>query len=200
MSPRRSVADARQTRDAVLARGVALASVEGLEGLTIGRLAVDLAMSKSGVLGIFGSKEALQVAVVEAATQTFGAEVVERTAGTKAGLAKLRALAEAYVSHLERGVFPGGCFFAAAAAEFDDREGPVRDAVAWIWSVFERELRTHVRLAMSAGELPADTDADQVVFELEGLMLALNTAMRLTRDPVAPQRARRAMARLLGGE
>jgi AcrR family transcriptional regulator len=181
----------------VLSRGVEIASTEGLEGLTIGRLAADLAMSKSGVLGIFGSKEALQLAAVETATQIFATEVVEPATGT--GLSRLRALCEAYVSHLERGVFPGGCFFAAAITEFDDREGPVRDAIAWTRGLWQRELRSQASLAISAGDLPPDPDADQLVFELEGIMLALNTALRLDRHPQAAARARRAMNRLLAG-
>ncbi|RZQ60542.1 TetR/AcrR family transcriptional regulator [Amycolatopsis suaedae] len=197
MSPRSSFAHARQTREAIVEAGLRIASVEGLEGLTIGRLAADLGLSKSGVLGHFGSKETLQLEVVDAAAELFGREVVGRAERAPEGLRRLRALVESWVSYVERGVLPGGCFFTAAASEFDDRSGPVRNAVAGLAWVWERDLRRQVDLAVAAGELPAGTDSDQVVFELSGHLLALNYALRLHRDPAAPARARTAIARLL---
>lgn len=175
-----------------------IASIEGLEGLTIGRLAAELNMSKSGVHGHFGSKEGLQLAVVDAAADVFTREVAQRAAGTAAGMPRLLAVCAAWVSYVEREIFPGGCFFTAAAAEFDDRDGPVRDAIAGLSTGWQRDLRHHVRLAIEAGDLLPDTDADQVVFELSGQMLALNHALRLNRDHTAPDRARQAMSRLLG--
>jgi AcrR family transcriptional regulator len=198
MSPRRSAAEARQTRADILARAVRLASVEGLEGLTIGRLATALDMSKSGVLGHFGSKEELQLAVVDAAADLFAREVADKARGIEPGLPKLRAMCAAWVSYLERRVFPGGCFFTAAAAEFDDRPGRVRDAIAGMASVWDRDLYRQVRTATQAGDLPPDTDADQLVFEMSGVILALNNALQLYRDTRAPARARRALSRLLG--
>lgn len=196
--------DAGQTHAAIVARGVAVASVEGLEGLTIGRLAADLGMSKSGLLGHFGSKQALQLEVVDAAAAIFSREVADRAArgavdraSDGPGLARLRAICAAWVSYLERPVFPGGCFFMAAASEYDDRPGRVRDAIAGLVALWERDLRMRVRAAVRAGELPADTDPDQVVFELAGVMTALNYALRLRRDPAAVVRAQRAIARLL---
>ncbi|MCP3803800.1 TetR/AcrR family transcriptional regulator [Allokutzneria sp. A3M-2-11 16] len=199
MSPRRSATEARHTRSVILDRGVEVASVEGLEGLTIGRLAADLGMSKSGLLGHFGSKEVLQLAVIDTAAGIFGQEVPGRVTGVESGLPRLRALCSAWVSYLERGVFPGGCFFTAAVAEFDDREGPVRDAIAGMVAVWRRDLMIQIRLATSVGELPADTDADQLMFELYGVLLSLNHSLRLDRDNKAGDRARRAIARLLGG-
>ncbi|MFJ9946611.1 TetR/AcrR family transcriptional regulator [Kitasatospora sp. NPDC091207] len=201
MSPRRSVAEARRTRSSILRRGLDLASVEGLEGLTIGRLATDLSMSKSGVLGHFGTKETLQLAVVDEAVALFVREVVLRAAavGAEPGLPRLLVQCEAWVSYLERDLLPGGCFFTAVTSEFDDREhGPVRSAVAAKNAVWQRELRHQAELAIAAGQLPADPDADQVVFELTGQVLALNHARRLYRDAAAPARTRRAMRRLLG--
>lgn len=198
MSPRRSVVEARRTRGAILDRGVVLASAEGLEGLTIGRLAADLDLSKSGVLGHFGSKEDLQLAVVDAAAAIFTREVADKARGVRPGLPKLLAMCAAWVSYLERGVFPGGCFFTAAAAEFDGRPGRVRDAVAGLSTVWDRDLYRQVRTAVAAGDLPPDTDADQVVFELTGAMLALNNAIQLYRDAGAAARARAAMERVLG--
>src|SRR3954447_1785713 len=110
---RRSAAEAAQTRTAILDRSVALASLEGLEGLTIGRLAADLDMSKSGVLGHFGAKEELQLAVVDTAADIFAREVAAQAQDAKPGLPRLRAMCAAWVSYLERRVFPGGCFFTA---------------------------------------------------------------------------------------
>jgi AcrR family transcriptional regulator len=199
MSPRRSVAEARRTRADLLARGLAIASVDGLEGLTIGRLAAEAGMSKSGVLGQFGSKENLQLAVIDTAAAVFAREVTEPVLRhTPAGMPRLLALCAHWVSYLERGVFPGGCFFTAAATEFDDRDGRVREAIAALNEMWQRGLRRHVLLAAQAGDLPPDTDPDQLVFELTGQVLALNHALRLTRDRTAPERTRRAMSRLLG--
>ena len=129
--PRRSAADAARTRTAILERSVDLASVEGLEGLTIGRLAADLQMSKAGVLGHFGTKEELQLAALGAARERLPPR--DLGAGRQAaapGRARLLAIADAWLSYLGRDVFPGGCFVAAASCEFDDRPGRVRDAIA----------------------------------------------------------------------
>lgn len=201
VSPRRSVADTRLTRAAILTRALDLASVEGLEGLTIGRLAGDLAMSKSGVLGHFGTKESLQLAVVDEAVAMFTREVAHRAeaAGGAPGLPRLLARCEAWISYLERELLPGGCFFTAAATEFDDREeGPVRAAVAARNAAWQRRLRRDVEDAVAAGGMAPDTDPEQIVFELTGQVLALNHARRLYRDAGAPDRARRAVRRLLG--
>ncbi len=188
---------ARETRAALLARGMRIASVEGLEGLTIGRLASDLGMSKSGVLGRFGSKEALQLAVIDEAAAVFSREVVSRARDATPGMPHLAALCEAWISYLERDVFPGGCFFMATAPEFDDREGPVRDVLAALSSVWQNDLRRQALLAVDAGDLPGGTDVDQLVFELGGVMFAANHALRMTRDRRAGARARRAVNRLL---
>lgn len=198
MSPRRSVAAARRTRADILAHGVCLASAEGLEGLTIGRLAASLDMSKSGVLGHFGTKEELQLAVVDAAAEIFTREVAERARGVRPGLPKLVAMCRAWIGYLERRVFPGGCFFTAAAAEFDDRPGRVRDAIVGLTTVWDRDLYRQIRTATSDGDLPPDTDADQLAFELSGVLLALNHSMQLHRDRTAPAKARKAVGRLLG--
>lgn len=199
MSPRRSVAEARRTRDGLLERGLRIASVDGLEGLTIGRLATELGMSKSGVLGHFGTKENLQLGVVETAATVFAREVTgPAVRSTRPGMPRLLTMCAAWVSYLERGVFPGGCFFTAAAVEFDDRGGPVRDAIAALDDMWLRGLHRQVRRAMADGDLPPTTDPDQVVFELTGQMLALNHALRLVGDRTAGDRTRRAMSRLLG--
>ncbi|MEU0388451.1 TetR/AcrR family transcriptional regulator [Streptomyces chartreusis] len=199
MSPRKSVAEARHTRQRIVDRSMEIASLEGLEGLTIGRLASELGMSKAGVLGHFGTKESLQLAVIDAAAELFARQVPQQVPDhLPPGLPRLRALCEAWVAYLEREVLPGGCFFTAAAAEFDGRGGPVRDAIVGMHALWQRDLRLHIRRAVSTGELPPDTDADQLIYELIGIMLALNHYLQLHHDRSAPARTRRALHRLLG--
>ncbi len=202
MSPRNSVAEARRTRQRIVERGIALASRDGLEGLTIGRLAADLKMSKAGVLGHFGTKEALQLATLEGAAVAFSRLVWEPAADVEPGLPRLRAVCEAWIAYLDldagRAVFPGGCFFTTASIEFDARGGPVREAVARMYRVWRRRLAAEARKAVAAGDLPADTDPDQVVFELIGLFMALNQEIQLFEAPDATDRIRRALDRLLG--
>ncbi|GLY64234.1 TetR/AcrR family transcriptional regulator [Amycolatopsis taiwanensis] len=198
MSPRKSVVEARQTRQRIIDRGLAIASVDGLEGLTIGRLATEMEMSKAGVLGHFGTKESIQLAVVDAAAEMFAQEVPQRVRDVPPGLPHLRAVCEAWVSYLERNILPGGCFFTAAAAEFDGRGGPVRDAIAGMEALWQRDLSIHIRRAVSLGDLPPDTDPDQLVYELWAVMLALNHFLQLNHDRSAPDRARRTLHRLLG--
>ena len=199
MSPRRSAAAAQETRATIVARAVDVASTDGLEGLTIGRLADDLAMSKAGVIGHFGSKQRLQLAALEAAVAIFAREVWEPLADRPAGRARLLALCDAWVAHLERGTFPGGCFLTAASNEFDGREGPVRDAVAAALERWRAVIERDVRAAVAVGELPAATDPAQVWFECNALAMGLNQALQLHRDRSAPERARRAMRRAIGG-
>ncbi len=187
-----TVANTPSTRDAILVRAVDLASTEGLEGLTIGRLAGELGMSKSGLFAHFGSKQELQLATVDAATRRFVAEVIEPAQDAPEGAARLRRYCEGYVAHLERGSFPGGCFWAAAAAEFDDRPGPVRDAIRGGVEAWLAELAQQARVA----DLP---DPDQVAFELWATGLAANAYRRLLRDDGAFERARRAIADRLDG-
>ncbi|MCP2262191.1 transcriptional regulator, TetR family [Streptoalloteichus tenebrarius] len=198
MSPRKSVVETRHTRRRILDRGLEIASVEGLEGLTIGRLAAETGMSKAGVLGHFGTKESLQLAVIETAAEAFAREVPQRARDARPGLPRLRAVCEAWVSYLERSPLPGGCFFTAVAAEFDGRSGPVRDAIAAMNTLWQRELRIHVRRAVSVGDLPEDTDVDQFVYDLVATMLALNHFLQFQRDQRASTYARRALHRLLG--
>lgn len=196
MSPRRSVAETRETRQRILERSLEIASAEGLEGLTIGRLAAELGMSKAGLLGHFGTKESLQLAVVDEAAQVFSREVPERVRQAPTGLPHVAAVCEAWVSYLERNVLPGGCFFTAATAEFDGRSGPVRDALAGMNALWRRDLRIHIRRAVNAGHLPQDTDVEQLIYDIVGIMLALNHFLQLERDAQAPARARRALERL----
>ncbi|UOZ06244.1 TetR/AcrR family transcriptional regulator [Amycolatopsis sp. WQ 127309] len=198
MSPRRSAVDTRHTRERIIEHGVALASTEGLDGLTIGRLATELGMSKAGVLGHFGTKEGLQLAVVDAAAALFTREVPERARPAPPGLPRLRSVCEAWIAYLERDILPGGDFFTAAASEFDGRGGPVRDAIKGLTELWHRDVRLHIQLAISEGELPAGTDTDQLLHDLVGVMLALNLFRQLHEVPQAGARARHAVNALLG--
>jgi AcrR family transcriptional regulator len=191
--------DGLQSRLAILDTAVRVASVEGLEGLSIGALAARLGMSKSGLYAHFGSKEDLELAIVGHAAGIVHAEVVERSEFAPPGVARLVAQCEAYLSYLHRRVFPGGCFFAAAAAEFDSRPGRVRDAVvAWVEDA-QRRLEGHLRDAQEAGELPADLDVPQVAFEIGALLAAANAGMLLRESEEPLQRARAAIDRALTG-
>ena len=197
MSPRRTAAQAAGTRTAIVERAVELGSVEGLEGVTIGRLADDVGMSKSGLIRHFGSKQGLQLAALDAAIEIFTAEVWERAAGASPGLERLWAICIAWISYLERDVLPGGCFLTAAASEFDGRAGPVGEATRAAWARWLRVLESEARTATAAGELPRNTDPAQVAFELNAIAMGLNNALQLHRDPAAPGHARRAVERVL---
>jgi AcrR family transcriptional regulator len=188
-----------QTREAILERAVDVASLEGLEGLTIGRLAGELRMSKSSLFSHFGSKEELQLAALERATGVLWREVVEPAASAEPGLPRLRALLEGYLRYLERDVFPGGCFLSAAAAEFDGRPGRVRDAIAEASRAWGAELEQQARSARRQRELPADTAPAQLVFELNAFANAANATYQLHRNRRAFKQARAAIARRLSG-
>lgn len=194
---RRTQQDTKRTRGAIVDRAVDVASVEGLEGLTIGRLAEQVGMSKSGLIRHFGTKERLQLAALEAAVARFTQEVWMGVADEPEGLVRLRATARAWLSYLRRGVFPGGCFLTAASLEFDDRPGRVRDEVAAAMTRWLRVLGRDVELAVEAGELPAHTDSRQVAFELNALVMGANWADRLLDDRGAFARAQAAIDRLL---
>ena len=198
MSPRSSVEETRRTRSSILRRAVDVSSLEGLEGVTIGRLAGDLEMSKSGVLGHFGTKEALQLATLEAALERFRHEVWEKVDGVEPGLPRLLALCDAWTSYLARDVFPGGCFLTAAAAEFDGRSGPVRDAVADALRLWYRVLEAEVRTAVEAGDLPPDTDPRALALQLNALAMGANQARQLLGDRSATRTARKLMRATLG--
>jgi len=177
--PRSSKAEAARTRSAVVSRAVDLASAAGLEAVSIGRLADELGLSRSGVIGPFGSKEELQLAAVQAASERFRAEVWDPVADRPPGLPRLVAIVDAWFSYLERDVFPGGCFLTAASLEFDDRPGAVRDAIASAWAhwlaVIEREAAT----AHQRGELSGDPWARQLAFQLHAYVMAGNWAKQL---------------------
>src|SRR5437764_3812234 len=160
---RKPRADGQRSRRTILDAAAKRATTQGLEGLSIGRLADHIGMSKSGLYAHFGSKEELQLATVDAAGEIFSAEVIAPIEQTSTPLAKLEALCEQFLSHVERRVFPGGCFFASAAAEFDTHPGAVQERIAAFQRGWMSLLVRLVRDAQSAGELRAE-DPDQVAF------------------------------------
>jgi AcrR family transcriptional regulator len=193
-----SVEPGSGTRDAILRRAVEIASLEGLEGLTIGRLATEFEMSKSGIFRHFGSKQTLQLATLERAMELFRHEVLEPATAAEPGLDRLRALLANYLRYLEHDVLPGGCFLTAAGAEFDGRPGPVRDAIAASSREWARELERQAKLARDRGELPVDVEPAQLVFELGAYATRANALYQLYGDRRAFRRARTAMTKSLG--
>ncbi|PXX59859.1 TetR family transcriptional regulator [Nocardia tenerifensis] len=176
-----------KTRQTVLRRAVDVASVDGLEGLSFGRLATDTGLSKAGIQTLFKTKEALQLAAIEHARDLFVETVVEPAAAAANGAARLRALIEGWLAYAQSPLFSGGCFWVANIAEQDSRPGPVRDALfgnrrAWVRSL-ERELRH----AVDAGEI-AEVDAELAAFQIDAVLCATNTALRLE-DADAVRRA-----------
>ena len=178
-------------------RAVNMASVDGLEGLSIGALAAESAMSKGGVVALFGTKKQLQLATVEAAREIFVEAVIIPALAVKGGRARLDALLDNWLRYSESRVFEGGCFFAAASAEVGSRPGPVRDAVAEAMGEWQRFVAGAVQRAIDAGELEPPTDADQLAFEITAILAGANSASLLygTSEPYA--RARVALSRLV---
>ncbi|MER7751550.1 TetR family transcriptional regulator C-terminal domain-containing protein [Kitasatospora sp. NPDC097643] len=189
-----------ETRRAVLRRSVEIASVEGLDALSIGRLATDLGLSKSGVFAGFGSKEELQLATVRAARRIFADAVVAPAADALPGLARARALGENWLAYSRARVFPGGCFFYEVTAEFDARPGAVRDALAATAREWHQVLTEALTQARDAGALRADTDLADLAFALVAVLETAN-AQAVLHDETAPyERAGRLLLRLLRAE
>jgi AcrR family transcriptional regulator len=197
------IADGRRargdrTRRAILDEAVQIASAEGLEGLSIGRLAEALGVSKSGLFAHFGSKLDLQIETVRAAREVFVDEVLG-AASADGGIDEVLSLTDAWLDYMEREVFRGGCFLVAASVEFDSRPGPVRDEVAGLVSEWLMGLEAAIADAQEAGHVSRDTDAQQLAFELHSLCLGANWAFQLYRDDMAFERARSAIRRRLAG-
>jgi AcrR family transcriptional regulator len=180
-----------ETRAAILDCAVDLASAEGLEGLTIGRLAAELEMSKSGLFAHFGSKRDLQLATVEAAANRFRTAVIEPALGSPDGAPRLRAMADSYLAHLDGGAYSGGCFWAATSAEYDDRPGPVRDAIAAALDGWLGELERQARAAGAS-------EPGRLAFELYAVVMGANSRFRLSGDRRTFEYARAVIDRLLG--
>ncbi|MFJ1759026.1 TetR/AcrR family transcriptional regulator [Amycolatopsis sp. NPDC088138] len=180
-----------RTRRTILRHAVDVASLEGLTGLSLGRLATDLDLSKSGIQTLFGTKEKLQLATAECAAVTFAEAVVSPAFTAPAGAPRLRELVERWLDYASAPLFPGGCFWAANLADFDGRPGPVRDTLTSQRRTWRALLAAELRAA-------GNGDADLAAFELDAVLLATNTALRIGEDGAA-DRARRALSRQLTG-
>jgi AcrR family transcriptional regulator len=179
----------QQTRAAILEAALGLASHMGLEGLSIGALADVTQMSKSGVFAHFGSREELQISVIREYHAKFEEEVFVPSMKEARGLPRLRALFERWVRRVTVEL-DSGCIYISGAVEFDDRPGPVRDALAAMVQTWHRALERAIRIAIEEGHLRADTDPQQMLFEIHGLILALHHDARFLRSPGAVERAR----------
>ena len=188
------MAKGEQTRRAILARAFEIAKTSGLSGLSIGRLAEETGLSKSGLFAHFGSKEALCVAVVEEAAQQFVEFVMAPALQKPRGEPRIRALFERWV---EWGQQPGGCFFVSAVAELDDQPGPARDALVQACRDWLDALATAARITVAEGQFRADVDPDQFAFEVYSAMLGFHTYQKFLRAPASLSRARDALERLL---
>ncbi|MFJ7069240.1 TetR/AcrR family transcriptional regulator [Streptomyces sp. NPDC101115] len=189
-----------QTRRLVLGRTMDIASVEGLEGLSLGRIATELKLSKSGVFALFGSKEELQLATVRAATAVFAGQVVTPLAELPPGPGRVWALCRNWLAYSSERVFQGGCFFYAVSAEYDARTGPVHDAVAQARLDWVAYVERAIEEGRTAGGFVQDVDAPQLAFEIIALMESANAQSVLLGDPSAYARAERGIARRLRAE
>ncbi len=185
------------TRKAILARALALASEVGLEGLTIGRLASDLSLSKSGLFAHFQSKEELQRQVLDFAATRFVENVIRPAFGADPGEPRVRALFESWLDWPRTDPLPGGCFFVSAATELDDRPGPLRDRLVELQRSWLNVLADSARGAAAEGHFRPDVDPEQFAYDVHGIMLAYHHASRLLKDPKAKARVRAAFDALV---
>jgi AcrR family transcriptional regulator len=185
------------TRQAILDRAAKLASVDGLRGLTIGKLADELGLSKSGLFAHVRSKEALEVLVVELAGERFVETVVKPALAAPRGEPRLRAIFERWLRWPQLSELPGGCFFVAAAAELDDRPGPARDKLVGLQRDWIEFIANTTRASIKEGHFRAEVEPEGLAHDFYGIMLACHHAHRLLADPKAVARARAAFERLL---
>jgi AcrR family transcriptional regulator len=190
-------ADGLRTRSAILGEAVSLSTIDGLDGLSIGKLAGALGISKSGLYAHFGSKEELQLAIVDEAARIFAAEVVEPGMNAEPGLARLIVICDSFLDHLERHTFPGGCFFSGAVLELSARPGEVNQRVRGFVRSFAELLASCVDDAIGRDELTASADPEVLTLELHGILLAANTRFVLGQDVHFLELARRAVRRRL---
>lgn len=190
---RRRRSDGERSRRTILDAAARLATVEGIDGLSIGGLAQATGMSKSGLYAHFGSKAELQLATIGAAEEVFDADVIEPAMRAADGLPRVEALCEGFISHVERGVFPGGCFFASVAAELDTRPGPARDRIAAFQARWSRLMGSALRAAEGQGDLDRDVSIEQLTFEINAMLAQANAMFLLYGDRKAFDLSRRAI-------
>lgn len=190
---------ATETRLAILDVAMDVASAEGLEGLSIGRLAAEMQMSKTGIFSHFGSKQELQLATIEAARGVFTERVVAPSLKSRRGIPRVNAMLSNWLEYVEKIVFRGGCFFAAASAEFDSRPGPVRDQIAALTRAWLTAIEDEIKFAKSANQIQASVNAAQLAFELHAYVQEANWAFKLLEEKSAFRLARRAIADRIAG-
>jgi AcrR family transcriptional regulator len=196
-SDRRHRSDGARSHAAILEAATRLASTRGLDRLSIGELADEVGISKSGLYAHFGSKEELQLATIDAAEEIFNRVVVAPSDAARPGMAAVLVLCDAFLDHLRDKVFPGGCFFACASAEMHARPGPVKDRIAEFDGRWRRRFKRHLETARSDGDLPAGEDLDALVFDLDALLYYAHGAFSFRDDPAVLEQARDAVRRRL---
>lgn len=196
---RKPRADGVESRRAILHAAANLATTRGLEALSIGDLAQHIGMSKSGLYAHFKSKEELELATIETAAEIFERDVLTPASASPGGLPRVRALAEAFLGHLQRRVFPGGCFFATVLAQQASRPGRVRDRLMELQKQWLGQFAEALGQARDDGELPRDTDIDQLVFEITAMMVRANFTWIVTGDPQVLDQARVGVDHVLEG-
>lgn len=186
-----------ETRERILEQALRLASRDGFEGLTIGTLSAELGLSKSGLFAHFGSKDELQLQVLQAAVERFEEAVIRPALSAPRGEPRLRAMLESWLALVNHDSMPGGCPIIAASVEFDDRPGAQRDFLAAAQRKRAAFIAKAARLAVEAGHFRADLDCEQLAFEVSALVLGYHHAQRMLRDERAIDRVRAAFERLL---
>ena len=183
-----------RTRQAILAHAARVGSAEGLAAVSLQRLASDLGISKSGLFAHFGSKDELHLATIDAAAEIFTDEVIRPALAVPRGASRVWALCKSWLSYLERGVFPGGCFFWAVAEEYDSRKpGPVRDSIMQKKGYWSYSLQRAVKEAREIGEIDPSVDPEQLAWELDSLLGGVNSGFKGDDGPKAIDRGRRAI-------
>ena len=195
-APARAALKGQQTKAAIIDAALALASQVGLEGLSIGAIAEVMQMSKSGVFAHFGSREELQISVVREYHDRFEREVFYPALQEPRGLPRLRKLFDNWMRQTSAEI-DSGCIYISGAIEFDDRPGPVRDALVETVNTWQAAIHRAVQLAIAEKHLKADADAAQIAFEIHGLILALHYEARFLRNPMGLQRARQGFDNIL---
>ena len=196
-SGRRHRSDGARSHDAILEAAVRLASTRGLDRISIGELAAEVGISKSGLYAHFGSKEELQLATIDAAEEVFDRVVVAPSEAVEPGLSAVLVLCDAFLDHLRDRVFPGGCFFACASAEMHARPGAVKDRIAEFDVRWRARFTNHLAIARADGVLPADEDLEALAFDLDALLYYAHGAFSFRDDPAVLEQARRAVRRRL---
>jgi AcrR family transcriptional regulator len=195
---RRHRSDGERSRRAILEAATRLASERGIDRLSIGELADEVGMSKSGLYAHFGSKEELQIATIDAAEEIFDSVVIARAERAEPGLPRVLGLADAFIDHLRDKVFPGGCFFACASAEMHMHPGPVKDRIAAFDRRWQGRIEDNLAIAHDAGDLPPGEEVKTLAFDFDALLFYAHGAFSFRDDPAVLETARQSVRRRLG--